>query len=82
MTRQTGLEHLKNGSAKERFKNFFAVKGAKTDMEIVQDEIEDEVKFEIASERYFRKLDKKEDEVVKEIQKYYKDYIENNEKRW
>ncbi|MFW6377435.1 MAG: hypothetical protein ACOCZ5_02195 [bacterium] len=67
MSRQTGIEHLKDGSGKERIKNFFAVKGAKTDMELVKDEVEDEVRFELIAQQYFRELDKKEEDAVNKI---------------
>jgi len=75
MTRKTGIEHLKKGNFNERIKNFFLVKGAKTDMQLVQEEVEDEVRFEIGAHRYFCRLDKKEEKINNDIKAYYNKYL-------
>jgi len=67
MSRETGLEFLKHGSVKERVKNFFLVKGAKTDMEVIMDEVEDEVEYELQAREYYKELDKKEEDAVNKI---------------
>jgi len=73
MNRTTGIEELKEGSYKERFKNFFKVKGFKTDIDVIKDEVEEEVKYEIGARNYYKQLDNEENQLLKDINESMKE---------